>query len=145
MKLISMAAIVAVLAGCATPAPKKSEEHAMKAPEAKTCPEAKACPEAQAKPAMGMKKKAPAPAQLALACKVSLAQAIETALAKVYGQALTAEVELENGKPHICVKIFSKGKIWEVEINGTTGAITEVEQEDDDDDDDGDDDDGDGD
>ncbi|HEU4339199.1 MAG TPA: PepSY domain-containing protein [Planctomycetota bacterium] len=75
-------------------------------------------------------------ATVAPALKVSLSKAIETALAKVDGQALNAEVELENGKAMIEVKILSNGKIWEVEIDGTTGAITEVEQEDDDDDDD---------
>jgi uncharacterized membrane protein YkoI len=76
------------------------------------------------------------PAELAAACKVSLAAAIETALAKVKGSALSAEIEIENGKAHIDVTILSEGKLWEVEIDGTTGAVNEVEQEDDDDDDD---------
>lgn len=71
--------------------------------------------------------------KVAPALKVTLGKAIETALAKVDGQALNVEVELENGKATIEVKILSNGKIWEVEIDGTTGAITEVEQDDDDD------------
>ena len=72
-------------------------------------------------------------AKVAPALKVTLSKAIDTALAKVDGQALNAEVEVENGKAMIEVKILSNGKIWEVEIDGTTGAIIEVEQDDDDD------------
>lgn len=86
------------------------------------------------------KRPAPSPARLAASCKVSLSAAIESALGKVKGQALNAEVELENGKALIEVTIVLDGKVWEVEIDGTTGAVIEVEQEDDDDDDDDDDD-----
>ena len=86
------------------------------------------------------KRPAPKPAEVAAACKVTLAAAIETALAKVKGSALSAEIELENGKAHIDVLILSEGKLWEVEIDGTSGAVNEVEQEDDDDEDDDDDD-----
>ena len=137
MKLATLAVIAVILAGCSTPAPKSAPEQSMKSPEANPTP----TPAPEAKTAMAAKKRAHPPASaVAKACKVTLAQAIETALAKVYGQALGAEVELENGKPQIDVKIFSNGKIWEVEIDGTTGVITEVEQEDDDDDDEDDDD-----
>jgi uncharacterized membrane protein YkoI len=80
-------------------------------------------------------------AKVAPALKVTLSRAIESALGKVDGQALSATIEVENGKPLIEVQILSGGKIWEVEIDGTTGAVIEVEQEDDDDDDDDEDDD----
>ena len=74
----------------------------------------------------------------------ALARAIQTALDKLPGgEALAAEIEIENGKAMIEVKVFSGGKLYEVEIDGATGKIQEVEDEDDDDDmddDDGDDD-----
>ena len=133
MKRAWIAALVAGLAGCAAPAAQTDREQTMSPPgtSAKECP------------AMTLKHKSPAPAKLAAACKVTLSQAVETAVKKVTGQALNAVIELEDGKATIEVTIFSNGKVYEVEIDATTGAVLEVEQEDDDDD--GDDDDGDGD
>ena len=88
------------------------------------------------------KQDSPKPEKLAAACTLSMSQAIDAALKKVDGKALHCEIELENGKALYEVKVFSNGKLYEVEIDATTGAVIEVE-EDDDDEDDADDDDGD--
>ena len=132
MKHAATAILVLGLAGCIDPMPR---QHSMDDPYTEMDTHVLLVQE---------KRTSPSPAKLAASCTVSLAAAIETALGKVKGQALNAEIEIENGKAVIEVKVFSDGKLWEVEIDGTTGAVIEVEQEDDDDDDDGmDDDDGD--
>jgi uncharacterized membrane protein YkoI len=123
MKLALIAASAVALSGCTA-----SREHSM-APTGQ---------EGRAEPVAHHKKASPSPTAMAAACKISLATAIETALAKVKGRALNAETEIENGKALIEVTIVSDGKVWEVEIDAVTGAVIEVEQEDDDDDEDGD-------
>ena len=60
------------------------------------------------------------------ACKVPLGQALETALQKVPGQAFAAEARIEHEKPEIEVQILSEGKIYKVEIDGVSGAVTKV-------------------
>jgi len=128
MKHAALAALVATgLTGCIY----SHREHKMSSPPA----EERECVEVK----VVRKHERVSVAKIAPALKVTLSKAIESALAKVDGQALDVEVELENGKPVIEVTILSDGKLWEVEIDGTTGAVTEVEQEDDDDDEDDDD------
>ncbi len=63
---------------------------------------------------------------VAKACKVTLSQAIATALQKVPGQAMEAEAEVEDGKCRIEVKIFSDGKVYKVELDGETGVVLKV-------------------
>lgn len=136
MKLIWMSALALGLAACSTPAEKTAPE--AKAPNAKG---AKADKHAMSgKSATARKSKAVPAAKIAGVSSTDLARAIQTALQKVQGgEALAAEIEVENGKPIIDVKIFAHGKLWEVEVDGKTGAVIEVEQEDDDDDEDDDD------
>jgi uncharacterized membrane protein YkoI len=55
------------------------------------------------------------------ALKISVTQAIEAALQKKPGLAFNAEAEVEDGKPEVEVKILSDGKIFKVEVDGTTG------------------------
>jgi uncharacterized membrane protein YkoI len=130
MKHATLAALLATgLTGCIY----SHREHEMSSPP----PQQRECVEVK----VIRKHERVSVAKIAPALKVTLSKAIEFALAKVDGQALNVEVELENGKPVIEVKILSDGKLWEVEIDGTTGAVLEVEQ--DDDDNDGDDEDGD--
>ncbi|HEX7899045.1 MAG TPA: PepSY domain-containing protein [Planctomycetota bacterium] len=78
-------------------------------------------------------------AALLASAKVSLAKGIEIALKKVPGKPVTAEMEVENGKPVIEVKVLADGKVFEVEVDAVSGAVLEVEEDDDEDDDDDDD------
>jgi len=59
---------------------------------------------------------------VAKALKVTVSQAIEAALQKKPGLAFTAEAEVEDGKPEVEVKIWSEGKVWKVEVDGTSGV-----------------------
>ena len=63
---------------------------------------------------------------VAKACKISLSQAIQTALQKVPGLAFSAEAVMEHEKPEIEVQILSEGKVYKVELDPATGAITKV-------------------
>jgi uncharacterized membrane protein YkoI len=74
------------------------------------------------------------PEKLASACKLTMSQAIDAALKKVDGKALHCGIELEDGQAVFEVKVFSNGKLYEVEIDAATGAVIEVEEDDDDDD-----------
>jgi len=145
MKHLSIVGVILGLVGCAAPSEKPAGQQSMSRPgaAAKECP---ACqPDSSAMAAPVTKKCTPVPAsRVAAACKLSLSKAIDIALSKVPGQALNATVEFEKGKAKVEVTVFSSGKVYEIDIDATTGAVLEVEQEDDDDDN-GDDDDGDGD
>ncbi len=77
--------------------------------------------------------------------KMSLAKAIDIAEKEAKGRAVAAHCELEDGGLEIEVYVLVGGKIMEVEIDGTTGKVTEMElaeahyldfDDDDDDDDD---------
>jgi uncharacterized membrane protein YkoI len=118
MKLASMAILGASLSGCIVHT-HQSKTHDMTASEVVVIE----------------RKTKMTPATLAESCKVALGDAIDTALAKVPGKALSAEAEFDDGKAVYEVMILSDGKMVEVEIDATTGAILEVEQEDDEDDD----------
>src|SRR5262245_54082059 len=136
MKLIWLSAIALGLSACCT--------HPQNSAPSDQAPKAKAAkPDAQAM-AAGHAKAKPMPAsKIAGVSATALAKAIQTAIDRLPGgEALAAEIEIENGKAVIDVKVFANGKLYEVEINGATGKIQEVEDEDDDDEDD---DDGDGD
>jgi len=75
------------------------------------------------------------PRRKAGASKTTLARAIEIALLEVPGEALQAKIELENGKAIVEVTVFAQGRMVEVEIDGETGRVLEVEAEDGEDDD----------
>jgi len=139
MKLIWLSAIALGLSACCThPQNSVPSDQAPKAKAAKTDAQAMAAGHAKAKPMPASK--------IAGVSATALARAIQTALDKLPGgEALAAEIEIENGKAMIEVKVFANGKCYEVEIDGATGKIQEVEDEDDDDEDDEDDDDEDGD
>jgi uncharacterized membrane protein YkoI len=142
MKPIWLSVLVLGLAACSAPA----EKPAPQAKAVKTKSVTKVDKQAMAGTGAPAKKKAMPASKIAGVSATALAKAIETALQKVPGgEALAAEIEIENGKAMIDVKVFAHGKLYEVEINAATGAVQEVDQEDDDDDDDEDDDDGDGD
>lgn len=79
-------------------------------------------------------------AKLLGASKVTLAKAVEVAVAKVPGKATRVGFELKKGKPIAEVIVFKDGKSFEVKLDAVSGSVIKVE-EDDDDDDDGDDDD----
>ena len=75
------------------------------------------------------------------ASKLSLAKAVEAALAKVPGKATRVGFEFKKGKPVAEVMVFKDGKLFEVKLDAVTGSVIKIEE----DDDDGDGDDGDGD
>lgn len=139
MKLIWLSALALGLAACSSPAEKSAPvAKAHKAKVAKVDKQAMAGNKAA-------KSKAMPASKIAGVSATALAKAIETALQKLPGgEALAAEIEIENGKAMIDVKVFSHGKLYEVEIDAATGTVQEVDDEDDDDDDDEDDDDEDG-
>jgi uncharacterized membrane protein YkoI len=63
---------------------------------------------------------------------ISIDQALATALGSVNGFAMHAETEREKQAVNWCVVIVAPdGKIHEVEMNGTTGAVIESEEGDD--------------
>jgi len=132
MKIVWMSAVALALAGCVTR--NEYSRH-----EQKTAPSgtvAKGEKKISVEKVVKKNKAMPA-SKVAGVSATTLTAAIESALKKVPGgEALAAEIEVENGKALIDVKIFSNGKLYEVEIDATTGAVLEVEQDDDEDDDD---------
>jgi len=70
--------------------------------------------------------------RVAGASKTTLGKAIEIALLKVPGEALRAAIDLEDRKTVIEVTVFANGQLFEVEIDGETGAVLNVEEGDED-------------
>jgi len=81
-----------------------------------------------------VKKEEPLRSRRAGVSKTTLGKGIEIALLKVPGEALSAEIEVEGRKAVIEVRVFAKGKVFAVEIDGETGRVLKVEPDDDDDD-----------
>jgi uncharacterized membrane protein YkoI len=75
------------------------------------------------------------------AAKISMAKAVEAAQAKVAGKASRVSFGLKKGKSVAEVIVVKDGKLFEVKLDGVTGAVLKVEEDDDDDDGDDDDDD----
>src|SRR5262245_2147746 len=75
------------------------------------------------------------------AAKISMAGVIEAAVKKVPGKASRALFYLKKGKPMAEVVVVKEGKLFEVKLDASTGAVVKVEEDDDDDDDADDDDD----
>jgi uncharacterized membrane protein YkoI len=65
------------------------------------------------------------------ASKTTLARAITIALREVPGEALDATIELEDGKAVIEVTVYAGGHLLDVEIDGDTGRVLDVEEEED--------------
>jgi uncharacterized membrane protein YkoI len=63
---------------------------------------------------------------IAKACKITLTQAIESALQKVPGLAFSAAGDLKDGKPEIEVQVVAEGKLSKVVIDGASGAVIKV-------------------
>lgn len=61
--------------------------------------------------------------KLASAAKVAIQKAIEAALKKSPGQAVSAELKLSGGAPEFTVKILAKEKLKSVKVSGETGEI----------------------
>lgn len=131
MKRIWVFAVTLGLAACSSPPEKPT-------PESASGKQAMAGGQVWAKKLVFRFKDESMSASLAAGVSAtSLATALETALKKFpEGEALAAKIEIENNKPLIEVKVFSKGKLYEVEIDAATGKVQEVDDEDDDDDDD---------
>lgn len=55
--------------------------------------------------------------------KISLSQAIETALAAVPGKALSAELDTENNQPVFVVEVVSQGQTQEVTLGTQNGKV----------------------
>ena len=143
MKLIWLSTLALGLAACSAPAEKATPASKGSKATATSRTDRQAM---SGRASATRKDRALAAAKIAGVAPTTLAKAVETALLKLPGGvALAADVEIERGKAVIEVKIACNGKIYEVEIDATTGAVQEVEDDDDDDDDDddGDDDDGD--
>jgi uncharacterized membrane protein YkoI len=63
--------------------------------------------------------------------KVSIEQAIKTALEKVPGTAIEAEIEKKHGKTVWEVEVLgADGKVTEVHIDAATGAVIDTEAKD---------------
>jgi|SRR6185295_774407 len=75
------------------------------------------------------------------ASKITIAKAVTAATEKVAGKASRVSFELKKGKPIAEVIVVKDGKLFEVKLDGVTGAVIKVEEDDDDDDGDDDDDD----
>ena len=71
------------------------------------------------------------PDRRAGASKTSLARAIAIALRAVPGEALRAEIVLDDGEAVIEVDVFSRGRLVDVDIDGETGRVLEIEEEED--------------
>jgi uncharacterized membrane protein YkoI len=80
---------------------------------------------------LGGKKKAEPPR-----VKLSRTDAMAAATAKIGGTALRAKLTVERRVSLYEVMVRKDGKLFEVEVDASTGRIIQVEQEDDDDDDD---------
>jgi uncharacterized membrane protein YkoI len=72
------------------------------------------------------------PDRRAGASRISLAHAIAIALRAVPGEALRAEIMLEDGEAVIEVDVFARGRMVDVDIDGETGRVLEVEEEEED-------------
>jgi hypothetical protein len=59
--------------------------------------------------------------------KISPWEAMSIAEAKTKGKAFNATYEYEDGKWGYAVIVVAKGKIWEVELDGKTGKVGDVE------------------
>ena len=66
------------------------------------------------------------------ASKTTLARAIAIALHEVPGEALDASIELEDGQAVVEVTVYARGRLVDVDIDGDTGRVLEVEEEEDD-------------
>jgi uncharacterized membrane protein YkoI len=66
------------------------------------------------------------------ASKTTLAHGIAIALREVPGEALDASIELEDGKAVVEVTIYARGRLFDVDIDGDTGQVLDVEEEEDD-------------
>jgi len=62
--------------------------------------------------------------KIAKASKTVLKQAIEVALKKSAGKAVSAEVRLKGGKAEIEVRVFKDGKLTGVTVDGEKGEVT---------------------
>lgn len=65
------------------------------------------------------------------ASKTTLARGIAIALREVPGEALDASIELEDGKAVIEVTVYAGGRLIDVDIDGDTGRVLDVEEEED--------------
>lgn len=66
------------------------------------------------------------------ASKTTLARAIAIALRAVPGEALSAEILVEDGEAVIEVTVYTRsGRLLAVEVDGETGRVLEIEEEDD--------------
>lgn len=64
------------------------------------------------------------------ASKTTLAQAIAIALRAVPGEALSAEIVLEDGDAVIEVTVYTRGgRLLDVEVDGETGRVLEIVDE----------------
>lgn len=63
---------------------------------------------------------------LAKACKITLAQALQISMQKVAGQVVAAEAEIEDDKPILEVKIFGDGKVQKVKVDAVTGEVLKI-------------------
>ena len=105
MRRIWMAAVVLALASAAAPADKPGHE-----------------------PRRSLETMEPR----AGASKTTLARAIAIALREVPGEALDASIELEDSKAVVEVTVYAGGRLLDVQIDGDTGRVLEVEEEEDD-------------
>jgi uncharacterized membrane protein YkoI len=65
------------------------------------------------------------------ASKITLAQAIAIALRAAPGEALSAEILLEDGEAVIEVTVYTRGgRLLAVAIDGESGRVLEIEEED---------------
>jgi len=66
--------------------------------------------------------------KLAKSAKVTVLKAIEAALQKTPGQAVSAQLKLAGEQPEFEVKIFAKDKIKSVKVDGLTGEVISKKQ-----------------
>jgi uncharacterized membrane protein YkoI len=69
--------------------------------------------------------------ELAAMARISMEQAIATALAEVPGKAIEAEIEKEDGRPAFEVKILSSmsDKVRKVHVDAETGKIMKTDKD----------------
>ena len=65
------------------------------------------------------------------ASKTTLARAIAIALREVPGEALDASIEIEDGKAVVEVTVYAGGRLIDVDIDGDTGRVLDVQEEED--------------
>jgi len=71
-----------------------------------------------------------------MAARIDLGQAINEALKKIPGKAVSAELDDEVSPPVYCVEVFDHGEEYEIILDPMTGNILHVQQDDADEDDD---------